>query len=631
MCGICGTYGVADADTRVARMLSILRHRGPDDEGTYVNGPVTLGHRRLSIVDLSANGHQPLVTDDQRLAAVVNGEIYNYPELRRELEAEGANFQSSSDSEIVLHGYRAWGTASFERFNGMFAFGLFDAASGRLFLVRDRLGIKPVYYHVAADGSLAFASEIKALIGGSGARSWRIDPTALGQYLTNQNMLGGKSLFEGVTLLAPGHYLEVSDSSSAEHAYWRPDFKTAAGLDFKDAVCRFKDVFDGAVTRHLMSDVPVASYLSGGFDSTLVASGAAKRMKTPPETYTGYFADGGWYDERDGARLVSNALKSEAHEIRITADDFRDAVDAVISALDEPRMGMGSVPQYIVAASVAKQHKVILTGHGGDELFSGYPVFKLAYLLASMVSRPRAAFAALKAVRASEAPHLGYFGLQRLMRGADAHFMPTLFSPREQSAGLLPEVAHAVASAKDDSVLTRIAEQSQTAYERILRTYLEVYLPGLLVVEDKISMAHALESRTPFLDNKLVDLALLIPEDVKLNDGQLKAIIKAAARDALPPELFKLPKRGFPTPLAQWLRGPLSGWLRQRISAPDSALTRIFKPAYLEASVENYLRSWRRSYRPLDEIQTHRIWMLLSLESWLRCTESNYGVRLEMT
>jgi asparagine synthase (glutamine-hydrolysing) len=632
MCGICGCAGFEDNPRRVAAMLERLAHRGPDDEGFWRVPELALGHRRLSIMDLSADGHQPMTTADGTLTTVVNGEIYNYPQLRQSLEEAGARFRSRCDSEVVLHAYRAYGTASFGRFNGMFAYALWDGPARKLFLVRDRLGIKPVYYwHDPESGVFCFASEIKALLAASRRSRWQIDAEALGQYLTYENLIGDRTLFAGIRMVPPGHFLEYERGETRITCYWQPETRRPSeSADFGEAVAQFKASLSSSIDRHLMSDVPVACYLSAGFDSSTVCNAAANRLPEKPLAFTGHFAAGSWYDESTGATQIAKDIGVPLTKVEITSADFECYLDEVVRSLDEPRMGMGAFSQFMVAKAASAERKVILTGHGGDELFSGYPIFKLALLARKIRARDWSILGDIRSLKISEIPHLIYFALQWIHGGRESAALPVLFPSSEQDRILRPGASKAVREARNPDLFHNIMEASSSLYERILLTYLGVYLPGLLVVEDKISMAHGLEARTPFLDNAMIDLSLAMSEDVKLHGGVLKAVVKEAALGTLPKSLFGMPKRGFPTPLAAWLRGPLSGWLRNRLCGPASRLSRIFKAGYPEQAVDRYLRSWRRHVRQLDEIPTHRMWMLLCLESWLRQMEEAYGVTLHM-
>lgn len=627
MCGICGIHGSDASPAAVDAMLEAMRRRGPDGSGTWAAPGILLGHRRLAIVDLSERGRQPMVAADGAAAVTVNGEIYNYPALRAELEAGGAQFRSDCDSETVIHGWRRWGAASFARYNGMFAFALWEAESQALYLVRDRLGIKPLYYW--RDGARTlFASDAQAILAASGRREWAISAAGLDQYLAYENRFGAATMFEGIRMLLPGHYLRIDANGAAEHAYAQIAPSGPPVRDFDEAVEAFRGGFRAAVRRHLMSDVPVASYLSAGFDSAMVASTAAELLGNGrPATFTGTFREGGWYDEAEGAALVARRRGIPNTRVEITGERFREAFDEMVHALEEPRMGTGALPQYLVAKTVAQTHKMILTGHGGDELFSGYPVFKYA-LLARLIREDRPAFLRLLArVRPSELPHIFYFALSALSGRREKPFLPQLFSRRERHAALRPAF-HAPEAGEGEADAAFTPAEGGATYRALLTQYFRDYLPGLLVVEDKISMAHGLESRTPFLDNELVSFALSVDEAVKLDGGKLKAITRQAARGMLPDELYALPKRGFPNPLSKWLRGDLAEWMQARIAGPDTVLAELFDRAFLERTVATYLRSWRRFARPLDEIATHRIWMLLCLESWLRQTRDRLGVRL---
>lgn len=629
MCGICGARSLGYAESAVRAMLPKLAHRGPDDEGIWTAGSISLGHRRLSIVDLSSAGHQPMTAYGGELALVANGEIYNYPDLRRELEASGVVFRSGSDSEVILHAYRMHGPDAFARLNGMFAFALIDLSQDRLFLVRDRMGIKPIYYYEdTRTGALLFASEIKAILAAAGRASWRIDPEALSQYLRFQNLFGSASLFAGIKLLPPGSMLISDPQGVRTETYWSPQPQGSPSSSFAEDAVAFHQTFQASVRRHLMSDVPVASYLSSGFDSTLVASSASAMLAEPPTAYTGTFSEGGWYDEMSGARRIAEHIGAPINSVTIGPQDLADNLDPLVLALDEPRMGLGAISQYMVAKAAAAHHKVILAGHGGDELFSGYPVFKAAALLApdSLAGFMRI----LRSVRVSELPPLVYFLARRLFGGGGPGHLPVLFGESRLARGLSRVAREKLAAIPTNAPAATTGNSAKSSYEELLLTYLSIYLPGLLVVEDKISMAHALETRTPFLDNELVDLSLRISPTNKLHQGNLKAIIKQEARSFLPSEIFNLPKRGFPTPLAAWLRGPLKGWTKARLTSPGNPLTLIFEPHFLASEVERYLGSPLRRIRPLDDIQTHRMWMLLSLESWLRQTRSVHGVQLEL-
>jgi len=621
MCGVCGVHGPKASVGAVVAMLDRMAHRGPDGADTWEAPGIALGHRRLAIVDLSERGRQPML--DGRVVISVNGEIYNYRELRRELEAEGCVFRSDCDSETVIHAWRRWGEAGFARYNGMFAIALWDIETRALYLVRDRMGIKPLYYWRNGRETL-FASDLRAVVAASGRREWPISATGLAQYLAYENRFGGETMLDGVRMVEPGHFVRIDDTGLSDAVFADPLAGGSAGTDFQSAVAEFPVRFGAAIDRHLMSDVPLASYLSAGVDSGLVTVAAADRLGGAGLTaFTGAFDAGGWYDEASGAAMVAASRKLEHKLVRIDAESFRAHFDDFVFALEEPRMGTGALPQYLVARGVAETHKVVLTGHGGDELFAGYPVFKFAVLARSLARRDLVgAWRTLSSLRISELPHIAYFALSALLGRREKFFLPRLFGAGIRRRLLRGRVERALGPAAP------IEDSPSDPYEALMAQYLKDYLPGLLVVEDKVSMAHALESRTPFLDNDLVEWALSLPIAAKLDGGRLKAVPRAAARGVLPEAIFRLPKRGFPNPLGRWLRGPLADWAAERLHGPKSALGLLFDPAEIKRHVVSYGNSPLRKIRPLDEISTHRIWMLLCLESWIRQFDSRLGVRL---
>lgn len=618
MCGIAGIYG-ENSSIKINRMLSKLHHRGPDGSGVWdAFDNMALGHTRLAINDLSPNGQQPMLSVDKKIGITVNGEIYNYLELKHKLESLGAIFKSSCDSEVVLHAYQFWGTDCFKAFNGMFAIGIFDKAKDLLIIARDRLGIKPLYYHYNTDEFL-FASEIKAICEVMSIQK-QIDPVGLNQYLTYQNTFGERTLTKGIKLLKPGCFLTYSNGRLLEQIpFWSLSFNasyTSASLSFKETVASYQDTFDKAIKRHLMSDLDVATYLSAGLDSSSVTARVSS-LSTKPICYTGVFSAGGWYDEGTIAEEIADNYCAEHIKVLINPHDLPRVIDKLVYSLDEPKMGMSSFSQYILAEQVAKRHKVILTGHGGDELFSGYPVFKLVAMLQYIKKQPYKVINLIKWLSPSEIPHFIYFFSSYLKPRYFKHYLPVLNNRISIMKGLNSNWRTLLSSlSPDDEIIEMRADGDKI--QVLFANYLQSYLSGLLIVEDKISMAHALESRTPFLDNELLDLSLNTPQSIKLHNGELKAIIKAGAKDWLPKSIYSQPKRGFPTPLRLWLRKELREWMCERISGENSGLKILFEDKWLKKTCHNYLSSIKKNIRPLDEIQTHRMWQLLCLESWLR-------------
>lgn len=622
MCGICGIAGPFAKEARIGDMLELLAHRGPDAFGIFEGQGCVLGHRRLAIVDLSDAGNQPMRTADGVLSMVANGEIYNHQALRDELAGLGYSFSSNSDCEVLLHGWRAWREALFAKINGMFAVAIFDSHTHELILARDRMGIKPLYFHQDGE-TLSFASEFKALLGRN--RSWSLSHEGLAQFLAMQNTIGDATLIDGIRILEPGQWLRFKNGQLTRQTYWEPSFSNSCAT-FDEACRAFQATAKEAIDRHLMADVPASTYLSAGFDSGGVTALAAKAGRGPITSITGSFDAGGWYDEASGAVEIAKQAGVDHRILRIGYEDFTDKIDDLIWALDEPRMGMGAFPQFMTAANAANTHKFVLTGHGGDELFSGYPIFKV---LAAASSAKQFLTLLLK-MRLMEWPHMLYFWPHPLQSQQKRQGVPLLFSQSKQQTLLQPKLHQALRDHDPAAQLRAQTNAGASNYQRLFLTYLRVYLPGLLVVEDKISMAHSLESRTPLLDNEMVDLALSIPPDIKLYQGTLKAIPKEALRPFLPQSLYKLPKRGFPTPLAAWLRGPLRSWLCDRLDPSNSPLSQLIDPKHLQQETQGFLNSPTRHFRPLDEIDAHRMWMFIALDSWLRGLEQRLGVTVRV-
>lgn len=638
MCGICG---IASPDAKahsgeVVIMMQRISHRGPDAEGMRSDEGCVLGHRRLSIVDLSEAGNQPMVTSDGKVWLVANGEIYNHIELREELEAAGHVFKSLSDNEVLLHGWRQWKESLFPRINGMFACAIWDSDSHILTLARDRIGIKPLYYSLDGE-ALRFASEIKALIA-EGSET-PLSPAGLAQFLTFQNMIGESTLFSGIKSLTPGTILSFKAGNVSTRRFWKARFSATTrsgknsevGADspiLEEAADHFKIVLENAVARHLMADVPAATYLSAGIDSSAITFEAARHGNG--HCFTGTFTAGSWYDEAKIAEVVARRCGAVHRVLEIKPADFENHIDDLLYALDQPRMGMGAFPQYMLAHEVASSHKVVLTGHGGDELFSGYPIFKVLELHQRLRNAPLQSLTALSRIKPAELPHFVYFWPRESQSRIRRLGLPVLFSIDELKRVLRPEVFNALDFDNIETALGQEVAEGETPYERICLTYLNVYLPGLLTVEDKISMAHSVESRVPLLDNEMMDLALDMPSSVKLAGWQTKAVPRHALQGVLPDALFAQPKRGFPTPLRLWLRDELASWMRERLDPAKSPLACLFSPEGLNQIVSDFESALSRHVRPLDEIAGHRMWMLLAMDAWLRQLKARLGVTVRI-
>jgi asparagine synthase (glutamine-hydrolysing) len=588
MCGIAGILdlrGRPVAASQLRAMDDAIVHRGPDDCGEWVEDSVGLANRRLAIIDLSRAGHQPMANEDGSLLLTYNGELYNFQELVPLLESRGHRFHSQTDTEVVLHAYEEWGADCLSRFNGMFAFAIWDRARRRLFLARDRFGIKPLYY-AEQDGRFLFASEVKSML--RAGLPGRVSPEALSEYFTFQNMLSDRTLFDGVRILPPGHTLTVSESGIATEQYWDLTFEPDESVHEDEWTDRVRDVFGEVVTRQLISDVPLGSYLSGGMDSGSIAAIATQHVPRLM-TFTGGFdltSVTGLelvFDERADAELVSSHFRTQHYEMVMHAGDMAWSLPELVWHLEDLRVGM-SYPNYYIAGLASKFVKVSLAGTGGDELFAGYPWrYELVSGLKDGVEFDRA-----------------YYG-----------YWARLVPDEDKQAFFTPEVwAHA----REWSPFDRFRETLRPVagldpLAKALYFEAKTFLHGLLVVEDKVSMAHGLEVRVPFLDNELVELAERIPARLKHGrDG--KQLLRKAMKPLLPAEIVDKRKQGFSPPDESWYRGPTMDYLRDILLDPRSLDRGYFQPAYVKRVLEEHLEG-RVNHRLL-------IWSLLCFEWWNR-------------
>ncbi len=621
MCGIAGIFDlkgerVGDLPRVLGVMARLLAHRGPDGEGIWTapDGALGFAHRRLTIIDLSSAGRQPMLDAAGRVVTY-NGEIYNHLELRRSFAGRW-QFRSQSDTECILAAYDAYGLDCLQQLRGMFAFALWDPARRRLFCARDRFGIKPFYY-AEIDGRLIFASEIKALL--PLLPAIETDTTALAEYLTFQYTIGEHTLFKGVKQLLPGQALTVENGRVRIWRYWDVHYAVDHGMRAADAVARLRSLVDDSVAVHLRSDVPVGAYLSGGVDSSLVSILAAEHESGARLGFHGKFTDYPGYDESRYARIAAAASRTTLHELSITADDFRANAGRVIYHLDQPVAGPGAFPQFMVSGLAAKHVKVVLGGQGGDEIFGGYARYLIAYFEQCIKAAIEGTYRNGNFVVTAESiiPNLTVLQeYQPLMR---QFWSKGMFGPMDARYFRLIDRSADMESEVDWSELDRepvfAAFQAIFNNERNVRK--EAYfdsmthfdfkclLPALLHVEDRMSMAHGIESRVPLLDHALVEFAAMVPADVKFKDGHMKHLLKIGFADKLPEAIAnRRDKMGFPVPFKEWLSGDLRDMV-QDIFRSERARSRPFlRPEAVLAAVDNAERFSRK------------LWGLLSLELW---------------
>ena len=612
MCGISGWYGSSDKKL-LREMTSFLDHRGPDGTGFFADNKVSLGHKRLSIIDLKT-GQQPMYNNNKSIVIVFNGEIYNYKEIRKELEKR-YKFKSKSDTEVILRAYEAYGPTCVSKFNGMFAFAIWDVKKDLLVLARDRVGIKPLYYY-HNEQRFMFASEIKAFLADKNIPR-RINHQAVAEYLTFQNIMDEKTFFEGVKMLLPGHYILLQGGKVSLHKYWDASYLKKDLGNVQAYYDNFRSIFSDAVTRHMISDVPLGSYLSGGFDSGSVATVAAEKHRRRIETFTGKFKEGGRYDESECSRAVAVKNKAVVHEVTISPKDFQSHIEKIIYHLDEPKVGIPAISQYMVSKLVSEHVTVVLTGHAGDELFAGYPVYKVSYFKDLVRKNHLMALRFFSFFKWSEMPRSLYFLFFPWFDKEVKHGLFIMFN-RKQRKQLLHNDFYALVPDKDTtSVLRKLQRQDITSStDKIQYLYLKTYLPSLLVVEDKMGMAHSIEARTPFCDNEMVDFANSIPIKFKLYNHELKHIVKQSMKPYLPAELYNQPKKGFPTPFSLWIRKDLKKYIYSILLDERTKKRGLFNPCYVKKLLDRHCNTQKDGLQ--DLVNAARIWSLLNIELWCR-------------
>jgi asparagine synthase (glutamine-hydrolysing) len=619
MCGIGGAVSLSLSPLRNAQgtadlMNDLLRHRGPDGEATWVHdhGVAAFAHLRLAIIDLDS-GDQPM-TDGGGNWVTHNGEIYNYIELRGLLGKD--RFHTSSDTEVILRAYRQWGESCLERLRGMFAFGLWDEETQTLFLARDRFGIKPMYYTVV-DGVFYFASEVKALL--PYLPKVETDLDGLADYLTFQFPLAGKTLFEGVQELLPGHFLRVRNGRVETQRYWEVYFEPDFDHTPEYYERRTQELLADSISFHLRADVPVGSYLSGGLDSSIVASLASTTHGPGMMGFTGRFATPG-FDESRYARSVAEDRGFELHEVEIGPEDFVDRIGDVIYHLDYPVAGPGSFPQFIVSELAAGHRKVVLGGQGGDEIFGGYVRYLIAYFeqcikgaiegtthSGNFVVTYESIIPNLQTLREYK-PLLREFWRDGLFEELDARYFRLI--NRAPSLGDeidWPQLGEYSPFETFKQIFHGDNVKKESYFDSMTHFDFKTLLPALLQVEDRVSMAHGLESRVPLLDHPLVELAATMPADVKFKDGHLKHVLKTAFAPVLPDAVRqRRDKMGFPVPLQEWIgrTGAVRDFVVETLSSNAARNRSLVDNAKVVAKLDQEPRFGRK------------VWGLLSLELW---------------
>jgi asparagine synthase (glutamine-hydrolysing) len=629
MCGICGIFHTDRAERverdPLAEMNQRIAHRGPDDDGFFVEGNVGLAMRRLSIIDIRT-GHQPITNEDENIWIVYNGELYNHQALRKDLEAHGHRYRTKSDTETIVHLYEEYGRDCVKYLRGMFAFAIWDRRTRQLFIARDRLGIKPFYYRF--DGkTLLFGSEIKAILAYPGVKA-AFNRGTLAEYLAFGYVAEPETMYAGIKKLLPGHTLALHERGEPKiSSYW--DLNVKADEDGRPRsyyVERYRELLEGCVSSHLMSDVPLGVFLSGGLDSSAVAALTTKIRQEPIETFAvGYGEDA--FSELPFARTVAEHIRSKHHEVRLSREQFFQTLPRLIWHEDEPIVWPSSVSLYFVARRARERVTVVLTGEGSDETLAGYTRYAWTLLNSRMDGVYRTLAPEFlrdlvrKAIHAAPLSAALHRKLEHTFLVRDGARWPSFYFDNFYSA---------FSAAEQDELLTEEAKQSAgDAYagsmqhwsassgdllHRLLYTDIKTYLVELLMKQDQMSMAASIESRVPFLDHELVEFSASIPAKYDTKGLAGKFILKSAVQDLLPHDIVYRPKMGFPTPWTYWLAGPQLDNLEGMLLEPRTVERGTFRPE----TVKRLFAEHRTGHRD----HGNRIWRLLNLELWQRvCVE----------
>jgi len=620
---MCGFVGILNKNGRtinseiLRKMANTIHHRGPDEEGIFIHDNCGLYHKRLSIIDLST-GQQPMTFENYTI--VFNGEIYNYIELREELQLKGHDFTTTSDTEVILHLYKEYGADCVCKLNGMFAFVIFDKSNHQIYLARDHFGIKPLYWYQDKD-MIVFGSEIKAILAHPEVKAIPAMENFY-EYLTFQFILGENTLFQNIYKFQPGHYsiINLKTWNFKTVKYWKPDFKTDLFHTEDYFINELQQILDNTITQQLRSDVPIGTYLSGGIDSSLVTIMASKVVKHPLKSFSGAFKEGSEFNELKYARIAANKANSELYEIFPTEQEFIDVLPNLIYHLDEPVAGPGLFPQYMVSKFASNHVKVILGGQGGDEIFGGYTRYLVAYLEQALkgsifeTNEEVEHIVTLKSILPNlpslkqyvpmlksfwkndvfEPMDKRYFNLLNRM-GSIKNFLHPDFIEGRNENGLFSKFSHQFNHCKTKSY-----------YNKMTQFDLAASLPALLQVEDRVSMSVSIESRVPLLDRRIIDLISKMPAGMKFKGGELKYLLKQTIKQTMPSEILnRKDKMGFPVPLHIWSKNKKTrDFIMDTLTSKKAKERHIVNTKYVEQMVN------------AEQPFSRGLWGLLSMELW---------------
>ena len=625
MCAICGIFNHTNsayevAEETILKMRDIMTHRGPDGKGIYLSSDrkLGLGHRRLSIIDLSEAGNQPMSNEDGTIWIAYNGEVYNFYEIREELEKRGHQFKSRTDTEVIVHSYEEWGEDCLHQFRGMFAFALWDERKNKLFLARDRLGIKPLYY-TEVNGNFIFASELKGILA-SGLVQRDIEPQGLHHYLSFYSVPAPYTLIKGVKALPSGHKLVVEKGRVRIEKYWELEAYSPLQMDEEEIKERLRELLEESIRYRLISDVPVGAFLSGGVDSSLIVGLMSQYTSEPLKTFSiGY----GPEDELSYAKIAAERFGTEHFEIVLSGKDLLEDLDKVIWAIDQPS-GDG-INSYFVSKITSQHVKVALSGLGGDELFAGYMqlflplkyrrMFKVWQRLPLSVRKAMISSVGILPLMTSFKRKI-QFGLEFLEQ--PFYRMRVLYSEQEKKKLYHPEFQQMLAFAEppEDYVQKHIAKEDSDFLAELSRIDLSLYMRYTLLRDtDAMTMVHSLETRVPLIDHKLVEFAYRIPSRLKVHKGRSKYILTETVKDILPMDIIKRKKRGFELPVGTWLKNELKPVCDEVLSGEAARKRGLFNPASIREIHQRFFAGTLHYTRVGSYM---RVWTLVVLELWLR-------------
>lgn len=619
MCGIVGLINKSglQADYNILKkMADTIHHRGPDDDGVMIDGPVGFFHKRLSIIDI-AGGQQPMTYKD--FTIVYNGEIYNYIELREDLKKKGHLFETSSDTEVILHMYKEYGKNFLNLLNGMFAFIIYDKNEKEIFIARDHFGIKPLYWYYDED-LIAFGSEIKALLAHPAIQA-ESDPDNLYEYLTFQFIMGPGTMFKNIYKILPGHYMciNLKNWEIKEEKYWEPNFNIDHYHTEEYFIVELDKILKKTIYQQLRSDVPIGTYLSGGIDSSFVTIVASKLLDTRIKSFSGAFREGPEFNELQYAHFAAKTANAELFEIFPTEQEFIDLIPKLIYHLDEPVAGPGIFPQYIVSRLASQHVKVILGGQGGDEIFGGYTRYLVAYLEQALKGAIYESNEEEEHIVSLESILPNLPTLKQYIPMMKSFWKEGTFEPMDRRYYHLIDRMISTAEffqldflrgCKHEEIFQKFSKEfnnpdTKSYFNKMTHFDMLGSLPGLLQVEDRVSMSVSIESRVPLLDRRIVDLISRMPAGMKFKGGEMKYLLKKTIKDIMPPEILnRKDKMGFPVPLHIWSKNKAKDFIMDTLLSKKARERNMINTEYVEKLIL------------AEQPFSRGLWGLLSLELW---------------